>query len=298
MSSQQLTSKGIVLNNEATDKKNFARSLRHCASTVLSICALVVALAGSQSAAAVPVLVFDRGLPTANLNNSAAANRSNFAWADVETLPETPWLPGDDFTLAPGTYTITTIRVWTTTNVGLSLRGGAAGGPITLQSTTYTSTPVTYSNGDQYEKAGGGFLPIFQIDFTVNIPLNGGTTFQYFVDGPPTAVAPAGDQEGIFVLASNAPLSGSTQQGADGILLFLDNTGTVTTWNAATGAGTYCPGCIGADKVSDSNVQVFAFAAAGAAGAQAVPAISGPGLIGLALLLAGVGAFALRRRGG
>ncbi|HEX4333574.1 MAG TPA: hypothetical protein VH040_15655 [Usitatibacter sp.] len=244
------------------------------------------------------MLVFDRGLPTANLNNAAAANRSNFAWADIETLPQTPWLPGDDFTLAPGTYTVTTIRVWATSDVGLSLRGGTAGGPITLQSTTYTSTAVTYSNGQTYEKAGGGFLPMFQIDFTVNIPLTGGTTYQYFVDGPATPIAPPGDQEGIFVLASNAPLSGSTQQSPDGILLFLDNTSTVTTWNAATGAGTYCPGCVGADKVSDGNVQVFAFAAPGAASASPVPGLSGPGLIGLALLLAGAGAFALRRRGG
>ncbi len=152
------------------------------------------ALVGSQSASA-QVLVFDRGLPTANLNNAAGVNRSNFLWADIETLPDTPFLPGDDFTLAAGTYTLTTIRVWTTTNVGLSLRGGPAGSPSTLLSNTFTATPVTYSNLQTYERAAGGFIPLFQVDFTVNIALSGGTTFQFFVDGPAVPVLPAGDQK-------------------------------------------------------------------------------------------------------
>jgi hypothetical protein len=256
-------------------------------------CAL---LAGSDMAAA-QTLVFDRGLPTTNLNNAAGASRSNFAWADIETLPITPFLPGDDFTLAgAGLYTITTIRVWSTNNIGLSLRGGVAGGPITLQSTTFTATPVTYANLQTYERFGGGFLQVYQVDFTVNIPLNGGVQYQYFLDGPPTPQLPVGDNIGVTLHAANAPLSGSPQQGADGIMLFLDNGGAVLTWNALTGAGTYCPGCIGADKVSDGNVQVFAFAPAAVATSRMVPAMSLPGLAALALLLAGAGAFAMRRR--
>lgn len=254
----------------------------------------VALLAGAQVAAA-QVLVFDRGLPTANLNNAAAANRSNFAWADIEAVPVTPFLPGDDFTLpGAGPNTITRIRVWSTNNVGLSLRGGVAGGPITLLSTTFTATPVTYANGQTYERAVGGFLPLFQIDFTVNISLNGGVPYQYFLDGPPAPTAVVGEFVGAFLISSNAPLSGSPQQGADGILLFLDNGGAVLTWDAATGAGTYCPGCIGADKVSDGNIQVFAAAPAGAAG-SAIPAMSGPGLALLALLLGGAGWVAMRR---
>jgi hypothetical protein len=238
-------------------------------------------------------------LPTTNLNNAAAANRSNFAWSDIETLPETPWLPGDDFTLpGVGLYTITTIRVWSTNNVGLSLRGGVAGGPITVQSAVFTATPVTYANLQTYERFAGGFLPLFQVDFTVNIPLNGGVTYQFFLDGPATPTPPPGDNVGVTLHASNAPLSGSTQTGANGILLFLANNGTVTTWNALTGAGTYCPGCVGADKVSDSNVQVFALTGAvgPGAGTRVVPAMSGPGLAGMALLLAGAGFYAMRRR--
>ena len=37
-------------------------------------------------------LVFDRGLPTANLNNAAGANRSNVAWAF-----DGDYITGDDF---------------------------------------------------------------------------------------------------------------------------------------------------------------------------------------------------------
>lgn len=250
-------------------------------------------LAGAQLAGA--ALVFDRGLPAANLNNAAAANRSNFMWADVETAPTTPFLPGDDFTLpGAGPINVNRIRVWSTTDVGLSLRGGLAGSPITVISTTYSSTPVTYANAQTYERAGGGFLPLFQIDFTVNLALNGGDTFQYFLDGPPVPDAAPGDFHGAFLSASNAPLSGSTQQAPDGILLFLDNGGNVLTWDAATGAGTYCPGCIGADKVSDGNVQVFAAGAPGSA--VGVPSMSEYGLAMLALLLAAAGAYAINRR--
>ena len=276
---------------------------------VTSVMGLVLAgamLTGSQSVSA-QVLVFDRGLPTANLNNAAGVNRSNFLWADIEDPPDTPFLPGDDFTLAPGNgYTLTTIRVWSTNSVGLSLRGGPAGGPITVLSNTYTATPTTYSNLQTYERAAGGFLPLFQLDFTVNVSLAGGVTYQYFLDGPAVAVPPPPDMEGAFLHASNAPLSGSTQQGADGVLLWYDPVAnTVLTWNPVTGAGTYCGGaCAGAaDKVSDNNVQVFAIVLAGGGGGglggtgPSIPTMSEYGLITLALLLAGGGFLALRRRG-
>ena len=243
-------------------------------------------LVGWQLATA-QALVFDRGLPTANLNAAAGANQSNVEWADIETPPETPWLPGDDFTLpGSGPYTITKIRVWSTENTGLSLRGGVAGGTIGVISSTYTATPVTYANSQTYQTSAGPFLPLYQLDFTVNIPLNGGITYQYFLNGPST---PSGtDFQGVHLHASNAALSGSTQAGADDTLLFLGNDGTVYTWNSATGAGTYCPGCVGWNKTSDGNVQVFA-SVPQSPPAVSAPAVSGPGLAGLTLLVAGVG---------
>jgi hypothetical protein len=200
---------------------------------------------------------FDRGLPTENLNNEADADRSNIEWADVETLPETPWLPGDDFTLAgTGPYIVSNIRVWSTDNTGLSLRGGIAGASIGLVSSTYTAIPVTYANAQGYQTSAGDFLPLYQIDFSVDIHLNGGVTYQYFLDGP--ATASESDFRGARLHASNAALSGSTQTGADDTFLFLGNDGTVYTWNTLTGEGTYCPGCVGWNKTSDGNVQVFA----------------------------------------
>ncbi len=252
-------------------------------------------IAGAQSAAA-QVLVFDRGLPTTNLNNASGANQSNVVWADQETLPITPYLPGDDFTL-PGTssYIVSTIRVWSTDNTGLTLRGGVADGTIGALSSTFTATPVTYTNSQSYQTGAGAFLQLYQIDFTVSIPLNGGVNYQFFLGGP--AVQAGADFRGARLHASNAALSGSTQQGANGTFLFLANDGTAQTWNSQTGTGTYCTPtpCPGWDKVSDGNVQVFATTRQAAAAVQ-VPTMSGLGLAGLALLLAAAGHFVTRRR--
>ena len=215
-------------------------------------------LAGSNLAAA-QVLVLDRGLPTANLNN-AAQNRSNVLWDDAEIPPQTPWLPGDDFTLpGSGNYTVTTIRVWSKSNTGLTLWGGVAGGPIASVSSVYTATAVTYSNSEGYQKkSDGSFVQLYQIDFSVDIALTGGITYQFFLDGSATSLGD-GSFVGASLHASTAALSGSTQQGADGTFLFLDNIAhTVLTWNSGTGGGTCCGGYIGTSENTDGNVQVFA----------------------------------------
>ena len=269
----------------------FTGGLRHWAWARLLGVALAGALLAGSTLAATPVLVFDRGLPTANLNKAAGANRSNILWSDVETLPETPWLPGDDFKLlGTGTYTVTTIRIWSTNSTGLTLRGGAAGGPISLISSVYTATAVTYANSQGYEQSAGGFLQLYQIDFSVNIPLNGGITYRFFLNGPATPFGT--DFAGALLHSSTAALSGSTQQGADDTFLFLDNTGTVLTWNSGTGGGTYCPGCVGSSQNTDGNVQVFAVPPP----EVAVPTASGPGLAALGLLLAGAGVVVMRSR--
>lgn len=217
---------------------------------------LVGALLACTHVAKADVLAFDRGLPIENLNDEAGADRSNIEWADVETLPETPWLPGDDFTLAGnGSYVVTKIRVWSTDSKGLTLWGGTADSPISLISNTYTATPVTYVNGEGYQTSAGDSLQLYQIDFSVHFALNGGVTYEYFLDGP--ATASGSDFRGARLHASNAALSGSPQMGADDTFLFLGTDGTVYTWNTLTGEGTYCPGCVGWNKTSDGNVQVF-----------------------------------------
>lgn len=256
-------------------------------------CVFAVAFLVGSPLVMAQVLVFDRGLPTTNLNNAAGANQSNVQWADVETLPETPWLPGDDFTLpGSGAYVVTKIRVWSTNNTGLSLRGGVAGGAIGVISSSYTATSVTYANSESYQTAGGAFLTLYQLDFTVNIPLNGGVTYQFFLDGP--AIASGNDFQGAYLHASNAALSGSTQAGANDTFLFLGNDGTVYTWNSATGAGTYCPGCSGWNKASDGNVQVFAVVPQSAL--ASAPTMSGIGLAWLASLVAGASLLVWNRR--
>lgn len=207
-------------------------------------------------------LLFDRGLPTDNINNAAGSNRSNIAWADSETTgtPSEYWLPGDNFTLGgSGSYLVNTIRVWTIGNSSnLSLLGGLDGNPMSIISTSYSATPVTYSNSLTYQNNAGSFLNLYQVDFAVNLSLNAGDAYDFFVNSPWAFVA-ENDFRNTPLHSTNAGLSGSTQEEADGVFLWLHVNGatqTVETWDTATGAGTSgFPA--GWDKDSDGNVQVF-----------------------------------------
>lgn len=250
----------------------------------VGVMVLGIGLAASVGANASDLL-FDRGLPTANLNNAADSNRSNVQWADAQSISSDLYLPGDDFTLSgTGAYNVSTIRVWSTDNVGLSLKGGLAGGSISALSNTYTGTDVTasYDGGIGHQGTSGEYSSVYQIDFAVNIALSGGETYQFFLDVLP-AIAYGSDYRNAFLHASNADLSGSTQQGADNTFLWLAPEGNVVTW-LSTGGGTSEWGA-GWDKNSDGNVQVFG---------SAVPE---PGTIVL-LTMAGLGllAYAWRRR--
>jgi hypothetical protein len=221
--------------------------------------AVILASSGVMSASA--DLLVDRGLPTANLNNAAGANRANVAWADNEPTGTTPYAPGDSFSIGgSGNYIVSDIRVWEVggSTTGLSLLGGFGSGSITSLSSSYTAQSVTYGDGSTYQGSSGGFLSIYQLDFAVNIPLNGSQTLDFFLNGPSTADTVNGGYDSLFLHASNAGLSGSPQQGSDGVFLFYDPTsGNVLTWGSGTGAGTYDPGVAGWDKDSDGNVQVF-----------------------------------------
>lgn len=199
-------------------------------------------------------LLFNRGLPTANLNNGAGALRSNVAWADTESS-DTVWqwsLPGDNFVLSnPGTYQINDIRVWVVNAPGVNnptaLWGGLAGSTMSVISTSPTITGVTYSNGDGYQGGSGTFYSISQVDFSVNLTLTSGQYFDFFVQSP--YVELQGDEfVNAFASASNAALSGSPQDGADNTVLWLNYDGSITPWDS-NGSGW--------DKSSDINVQVF-----------------------------------------
>lgn len=257
---------------------------------------VALALAGGACANA-DSLLLDRGLPTANLNDAAGANRSNVAWADAESSnnPSDYYLPGDNFTLGgTGSYQIHDITVWVVGHAapsGLSLLGGVAGSPaMSTISSNFSATPTAYADSTTYQGSSGSSIPIYQVDFSVNVDVNAGQTYDFFLNGPWTA--DGSFYVNSFLHASNGPLSGSTQQGSDGQLLWLHVNGSsqdVESWySSGTPTGT-SPFGAGWDKNSDANVQVF--------GVSATPL---PSSVwgGIALLgLLGLGGAAKRFRG-
>jgi hypothetical protein len=230
---------------------------------------LIGALAMAMAVNAFADTLVDRGLPTANLNNAAGANRANVAWADQEptSTPAEYWLPGDSFAIGgPGSYQVNSMRMWVVgpssapppSSGGFVLYGGVLGSssynPI---SSSYTLTPVTYSGGSSYQGSSGSFIPLYQLDFDVNEILQGSDTYQFFLNGPWTANG--GSFVNAFLHASNAGLSGSPQQGSDDFFEWLHVNGSsqiVETWHSGTGAGTMGAGP-GWDKGSDANIMVF-----------------------------------------
>lgn len=239
-------------------------------SSCITVALLTAALSGTVIAA--PMLV-DRGLPTANLNNAAGLNRSNVTWAFAPT-----YVVGDTFTnTSLQTWEIDLIRLWTVGQTDTTvLLGGVDGSTIgVVAAAGVISTPVFYADGlgtTTYQGFSGAFRDMFQVDFTVNITLLAGQTYDFFLNG--TGAAAAGQGTTVpFVHASNAALSGSPQDGADGSMLYLDVPAGVVdplsigTWDSAA------PGW-GWDKSSDVNVQVFG---------NAVPEPASLALFGLAL---------------
>jgi hypothetical protein len=244
-------------------------------------CALACAAAFSGTAMA-DVLLFDRGLPTANLNNGALGNRSNVAWGDAGTTVSI----GDNFTLAT-TDNVNDIRVWVVSGSSTPLTSTYQlwlGNDIGLSSTVSkvaTSTSVvstTYAGGIDYQGSSGNFINIFQVDFAgLGLTLGAGT-YAFGVSGyaDPGYVPPLTTP---FLSASNGPLSGSTQAGDDGFIYGFTSTGALDTANGYPWQSNGpTPGW---DKNSDINVQVFG----------SVPEPGSLALVGLALF----GAAATRR---
>ncbi len=241
----------------------------------------------STSASAAP-LVFDRGLPSENLNNAAGANRSNVSWyVGGEVV-------GDNFSIgvAGQKYRIDTLTVWGAQYAPLSLdvsnialylgrEGGAlaqvASGAVTGNSNSnpaITHAVVSYpdlAGTSFYEGNGGIRYAVIQTTFSgLDIVVDGGDLYDFAVSG---------DGFGWFSHASNAALSGSRQDGADDRYFSFDpNDWTRTVWDSDRNAGGS-----GWDKSSDINVQITAVR---------VPEPATLALMGLAL--AGVG-FVRRR---
>ena len=235
--------------------------------------------------ASADTLLFDRGLPTANLNDGAGADRSNVAWGD-----NGPTSIGDNFTLGsgPNSYNISQITVWVvdtsgttpaanayTLWLGADTKPGAASNASVAAVTTSTVvTPVTYANGQTYQGQSGAFYPIYKVDFTgLNLAEAPGT-YAFGVSGF--------SDSGLttpYLSASNGPLSGSTQTGDDGIVYAFGASG-----NMDVADGYPWASIGGWDKSSDINVQVDG---------TAIPEPASLTILGLGL--AGLGAV-LRRK--
>jgi hypothetical protein len=216
---------------------------------LISLALVFASLAGIPSAYADTVLV-DRGLPTANLNNIAGPDRSNVAWTEgAYTTSSDYWLIGDTFTnTSSEDWNINTIQLWTVgPTITATLWGGVEGSTIGIGVVSNASsiTPTTYAGGITYQGTSGSYIPMYQVDFSTNVTLAAGQTYDFFLDGTGAAyIVP-------FVSASNAALSGSPQDGADGSMLeahILD--GSVASSDAWTSLGN------GWDKASDVNVVV------------------------------------------
>lgn len=174
-------------------------------------------------------LIVDRGLPDENLNNAAGGDRSNVAWAF-----EGDYLSGDDFTLGAlnpnaGKWRIDQIRVWTIggeSSLGdrfssIKLFMGAEGSTVpeaasanltagsnATDNANVEVNQVSYADGTDYQGSGDGFLNIWQLDF-FNLGLFDPGLQLFALGGEPL------DDGLAFLHASNASLSGTTQDGSD-----------------------------------------------------------------------------------
>jgi hypothetical protein len=219
-------------------------------------------------------LVVDRGLPKINLNNTSGSARSNVRWGDTEER-----FLGDDFTIgAPGErWVIDAIRTWTVPGTAahhperlgdafqdVRLYVGSAkkdltpvaAGAFTEGSDANDNPNIVASEATQdgvitYDDFGAS-LRIWQVEFRgMNLTVNGGEAYRFGVWGLGREI-PGGDGKKYvwYNHASNASLSGSKQDGADGAMLIFDGSGRFRE--------RFLPKGNGWDKESDINVQVFA----------------------------------------
>lgn len=220
-----------------------------------------VALTSTYSLFANSLLV-DRGLPTANLNDPAGANRANIAFSASGYTPSAYTVLGDSFVnTSASVWSIGDIRLWSVSPLAtVTLRSGIDGSGVygstagTISATTYAVNDASGHNTFQ----AAGIVPalyydLWQLDFAVNVTLAPGQTYDFFLDGTGnTALDPSGNALVVpYFHASNAALSGSPQQGANGLILSGDVVnGTLTSVTSVNSSQFW-------DKAFDFNVQAF-----------------------------------------
>lgn len=230
-------------------------------------------------AAVSAMVATDRGLPTANLNNNAGADRSNVAWSFGNDS-----VTGDDFTVgeAGETWVVTGVTTWQVGTLAsntdfefgdrydsVTLYGGPAdpGGISPLVTGTLaegssansnpdiTHTRANYADADEpnYEGTTGNQLQLWETTFSgLSWTVEGGVKYNFAADGTVRASV----SSFWFNHASNAALSGSPQAGADGLYLAWDKADlSAAPFECDSGDAINCGGW---DKSSDINVVVTA----------------------------------------
>jgi len=232
--------------------------------------------------------IIDRGLPDAGtVNNIAGVNRSNVNWAFPFTSPP-PFLGGDSFVLPsnPAGYAINSIMVWivsatdpSTAFSNFTLYGGDASNPAAfgiIPTLSSSLSRVYYPGvgnvndtcrtglGVSYQNQSANCEAIYSVNFSLNLILGGGTTFNFAVGANSLLGLCQASTPGncLALHASNAATSVTVQQGSNGKILVFDPTDFGPgTQGPAIFDSAPCPVvgsdiCGGFDKSSDINVVV------------------------------------------
>lgn len=239
--------------------------------------------------------LFSRPLPVGNFNLGRPGenpNRSNIRWFNARPSNSGDEVDvGDDFRIGANgeRYLIRSLKVWVVTlatqdadpsnpdlrnsHPQLSLLGGkvnqGVGGLSLVRSATAGSSTISFSRvryaggvESYWTLPSGREEPVWEVVFNdLNWIVDGGETYQFFVGGTRVLQTSGTVQIGVPLHASNAALSGATQEGADGFYRLLRNVngtpteaGTINS-NPSGTAGDYQSG--GWNKSSDINVEVY-----------------------------------------
>lgn len=213
---------------------------------------LILAMALIAGSAMAAETVYDRALPTDNLNNASGSNRSNVAWGFGDS-----YYSGDTFNISGGpSWLIDSLTVWRVGDQGATTYTLWVGSQDSLTSiasiSSSDSTIVTYSDGSTYQGSSGSYINMYEMAFSgLNLKVAGDTDYHFTV----TATDNDGYVTPLYLHASNAALSGSTQDGADDLFQwFYADSGTVVYGDFYDSYGA------GWDKSSDINVSITAVA--------------------------------------
>lgn len=241
-------------------------------------------LVSSTTQVSNPRILFDRGLPSENVNVEPDAKRSNLRWRGGHRNES---FYGDDFTIGEfgEHYVVDHVRTWavlgyreegpdTPEAVGnwfsqikllggevseeqLAVRaiGGLDAGSSSPSNPDITITQVMYPDNRSSKYFNfGPTVPIWQIDFhNLNWSVEGGRRYNFSVQGVGRQFLDTEYSHAWYNHASNAVLSGTLQQGADDLMSAFSDTGRFL--RIVDGRDMW-------NKPTDLNIQVFGHAVA------------------------------------